>query len=333
MSQIFGVIAWPLGYLMEWIYLVVQNYGWTLVIFTLVTKILMFPLSVKQQKSTAKMSVYQPMMQEIQKKWANDKNRQQEEMMKFQQENNISMTGGCLPMLATMAVLFGLIEVIYKPLQYLFHFSADVVNAAMTAAGIIGPGKIANIAAQNDMMKAVAANPEKYMEFFGDKTDMIANFNFQFLGIDLSVIPELGFNLTIILPILSLVTMIAVQLITTKMSGQQMTGAMKWMPWIMSAMFATYGFQVPGGFSLYYTASNVFGFLQSFILKKMYDPEVMKVQFAEEVERKKQEKKKKKQVVIKTEAGVEEVKDATEAELARIRLAKAREMDAARYGD
>ena len=65
----------------------------------------------------------------------------------------------------------------------------------------------------------------------------------------------------------------------------------------------------------------------------MYDPEVMKVQFAEEVERKKQEKKKKKQVVIKTEAGVEEVKDVTEAELARIRLAKAREMDAARYGD
>ncbi|MEG2205200.1 MAG: YidC/Oxa1 family membrane protein insertase [Oscillospiraceae bacterium] len=331
MNGMFGFIAIPLGYLMEWIYLVVQNYGWTLIIFTLVTKLIMFPLSVKQQKSTAKMSVYQPMMMEIQKKWANDKQRQNEEMMKFQQENNVSMTGGCLPMAATMLLLFGLIEVIYSPLVYLFHFSKDVVAQAMTVANLTAAN--AGIAAQNSLMKAVSADPEKFMKFFGDKTMEIANFNFDFLGVDLSVIPKLGFNLTVIIPILSVVSMIAVQLITTKMSGQQMTGMMKWLPWIMSAMFVTYGFKVPGGFSLYYTASNVFGFLQSWVLKKMYDPEKMKADFAEEVEKRKQEKKKKKQVVVTTDTGVQEVKEVTEAELARIRLAKAREMDAERYGD
>lgn len=328
--SIFGFIALPLGYIMDWIYRLCQNYGVTLILFTLVMKLAMFPLSIKQQKSTAKMSAYQPMMQEIQKKWANDKQRQNEEMMKFQQEYNISMTGGCLPMLLSMVVMFGLIEVIYSPLVYLFHISKDLVAQAMTLGGIANT----SIAAQSELMNAVALNPDKFTALFGaDKVSAISSFNFQFFGIDLSQIPQFGFNLTIIIPILSIITMIAMQLATTKMSGQQMTGMMKYMPWIMSLMFVTYGFTVPGGFSLYYTASNILAFIQAVLLKKMYDPEVMKAQFQEEVERKKAEKKKKKQVVIKTETGEEQVKDVTEAELARIRLARARELDAQRYGD
>ncbi|MEG0340225.1 MAG: YidC/Oxa1 family membrane protein insertase [Oscillospiraceae bacterium] len=330
MFSMFGFIAVPLGYIMDWIYMVVQNYGVTLIIFTIVTKLAMFPLSIKQQKSTAKMSAYQPMMQEIQKKWANDKQRQNEELMKFQQEYNISMSGGCLPMLVTMVVMFGLIEVIYSPLVYLFHIGKDVVAQAITLGGITNT----SIAAQSELMNMIALNNEKFIPLLGaDKVAAISNFNFNFFGIDLSQIPQLGFNLTIIIPILSIVTMIAMQLATTKMSGQQMTGMMKYLPWIMSLMFVTYGFQVPGGFSLYYTASNILSFIQAVLLKKMYDPDVMKVQFAEEVERKKAEKKKKKQVVVKTADGEEQVKDVTEAELARMRLARAREMDAQRYDD
>lgn len=330
MFAMFGFIALPLGYVMDWIYQLCQNYGLTLIIFTLVTKLAMFPLSIKQQKSTAKMSVYQPMMQEIQKKWANDKQKQNEEMMKFQQENNISMTGGCLPMLVSMVVMFGLIEVIYSPLVYLFHISKDVVASAMSLGGIANT----SIAAQSELMNAIALTPDKFTALLGaDKVGAISNFNFQFFGIDLSQIPTFGFNITIIIPVLSIVTMIAMQLATTKMSGQQMTGMMKYMPWIMSLMFVTYGFTVPGGFSLYYTASNIFAFIQAVLLKKIYDPEVMKVQFQEDVERRKAEKKQKKQVVIKTATGEEQVKDVTEAELARMRLARAREMDAERYGD
>ncbi|MEG0178092.1 MAG: YidC/Oxa1 family membrane protein insertase [Oscillospiraceae bacterium] len=330
MFSMFGFIAVPLGYIMDWIYMVVQNYGVTLIIFTIVTKLAMFPLSIKQQKSTAKMSAYQPMMQEIQKKWANDKQRQNEELMKFQQEYNISMSGGCLPMLVTMVVMFGLIEVIYSPLVYLFHIGKDVVAQAITLGGITNT----SIAAQSELMNMIALNNEKFIPLLGaDKVAAISNFNFNFFGIDLSQIPQLGFNLTIIIPILSIVTMIAMQLATTKMSGQQMTGMMKYLPWIMSLMFVTYGFQVPGGFSLYYTASNILSFIQAVLLKKMYDPDVMKAQFAEEVERKKAEKKKKKQVVVKTADGEEQVKDVTEAELARMRLARAREMDAQRYDD
>ena len=123
-----GFLAPLLGIIMEWIYKLIPSYGWTLIIFTLLTKILMFPLSVKQQKSTARMSAYQPMMQEIQKKWANDKNRQQEELMKFQQETGMSMTAGCLPMAVNFLVLFGLIEVVYRPLQYILRVPKELIE-------------------------------------------------------------------------------------------------------------------------------------------------------------------------------------------------------------
>ncbi len=335
-----GFLAPLLGIIMEWIYKLIPSYGWTLIIFTLLTKILVFPLSVKQQKSTARMSAYQPMMQEIQKKWANDKNRQQEELMKFQQETGMSMTAGCLPMAVNFLVLFGLIEVVYRPLQYILRVPKELIDKAVELANsALGMNLMANnFTVQNDIINAVKSSPDVFSSVFSaDQIASISDFNFMFLGIDLSRVPHFAFDaaslMLMIIPILSVVTMILSQIITMKMSGQEMQGAMKWMPWIMSLMFVYFGFTVPVGFSLYYTASNVVMLVQSIILKKMYDPEEMKKQVQAEIEAKRAEKKKKKQVKVTTDDGREQVKEVSEAELARIRLARARELDEERYKD
>ena len=316
-----GFLAPLLGIIMEWIYKLIPSYGWTLIIFTLLTKILMFPLSVKQQKSTARMSAYQPMMQEIQKKWANDKNRQQEELMKFQQETGMSMTAGCLPMAVNFLVLFGLIEVVYRPLQYILRVPKELIDKAVELANsALGMNLMANnFTVQNDIINAVKSSPDVFSSVFSaDQIASISDFNFMFLGIDLSRVPHFAFDaaslMLMIIPILSVVTMILSQIITMKMSGQEMQGAMKWMPWIMSLMF-------------------VVMLVQSIILKKMYDPEEMKKQVQAEIEAKRAEKKKKKQVKVTTDDGREQVKEVSEAELARIRLARARELDEERYKD
>ena len=115
--QFLGFLGGPLGYVMEFIYkFIVSDYGLSLVLFTIVLRVLMFPLRIKQQKSTAKMSAYQPMILEIQKKYAKDKNKQQEELMKLQEEYGYSPTAGCLPMVLNFVVIFGIIEVVYRPL-------------------------------------------------------------------------------------------------------------------------------------------------------------------------------------------------------------------------
>lgn len=327
----FSFIAIPLGYVMEFIYNFCQNYGLALILFTIVLKVAMFPLAVKQQKSMAKMSAYQPMMQEIQKKYAKDKMKQNEEMMRLQQDYGFSPTAGCLPMALNFVIMFGIIDVVYKPLTYILHVSDQVVNAMMQAANIAANE---GFRAQSLLISMVQENPATFSKVVSpDVLEGIQNFNFMFFGIDLSKIPTLGFNMLVIIPILSVATMILSQIVMTKASGQEMQGSMKYMPWMMSLMFVYFGFTVPVAFSLYYTVSNLLMIIQSLVTKKIYDPEKMKEQLKQEIEAKRAEKKAKKTVTVTTDEGKEEKKQVSEAQLASIRLQLAREQDALRYAD
>ena len=260
-----GFLAPIFGIVMEWIYRLIPNYGWTLIIFTLLTKILMFPLSVKQQKSTARMAAYNPMIQEIQKKWANDKQRQQEELMKLQEETGMSMTAGCWPMILNMLILFGIIQVVYRPLQYILRIPSDLITQAVEYANeSLGMSLVAtHYTVQNTIINIVKETPNAFASIFSaEQIVSISAFNFQFFGLDLSRVPHVGLDSTVftvdnlllmIIPVLSGVTMILSQMIVTKMSGQDMQGQnqMKLMMWFMSIMFVWIGFTIPVGFSLY----------------------------------------------------------------------------------
>ena len=334
--QVLGFLAIIFGPIMEWIYRFIPNYGWALIVFTLLVNLVLLPLRIKQQKSTARMSAFQPKMQEIQKKDAKDKNRQQEELMKFQQEYGFSMTAGCMPMALNFLFIFGIIEVVYRPLQYILGVSQDVIAQMVEIANsTLGESLIAtDYRVQSALINLVKSNGEAFSSVLGDKLADVQNFQMMFFGIDLGQTPLSSWpSIAIIIPILSVVTMIIVQVITMKMSGQEMSGSMKALPWIMSIMFGYIAFTIPTGFSLYYTVSNIASFIQSLIAKRIYDPEKVKAQVEAEIEAKRAEKKKKKQVKIKSESGETVMKEVSEAELARIRLARARAIDEERYKD
>lgn len=334
--QVLGFLAIIFGPIMEWIYRFIPNYGWALIVFTLLVNLVLLPLRIKQQKSTARMSAFQPKMQEIQKKYAKDKNRQQEELMKFQQEYGFSMTAGCMPMALNFLFIFGIIEVVYRPLQYILGVSQDVIAQMVEIANsTLGESLIAtDYRVQSALINLVKSNGEAFSSVLGDKLADVQNFQMMFFGIDLGQTPLSSWpSIAIIIPILSVVTMIIVQVITMKMSGQEMSGSMKALPWIMSIMFGYIAFTIPTGFSLYYTVSNIASFIQSLIAKRIYDPEKVKAQVEAEIEAQRAEKKKKKQVKIKSESGETVMKEVSEAELARIRLARARAIDEERYKD
>ena len=334
--QVLGFLAIIFGPIMEWIYRFIPNYGWALIVLTLLVNLVLLPLRIKQQKSTARMSAFQPKMQEIQKKYAKDKNRQQEELMKFQQEYGFSMTAGCMPMALNFLFIFGIIEVVYRPLQYILGVSQDVIAQMVEIANsTLGESLIAtDYRVQSALINLVKSNGEAFSSVLGDKLADVQNFQMMFFGIDLGQTPLSSWpSIAIIIPILSVVTMIIVQVITMKMSGQEMSGSMKALPWIMSIMFGYIAFTIPTGFSLYYTVSNIASFIQSLIAKRIYDPEKVKAQVEAEIEAKRAEKKKKKQVKIKSESGETVMKEVSEAELARIRLARARAIDEERYKD
>lgn len=87
------------------------SFGVTIILFTLLARLCLLPLSLKQTKSTAKMSAVQPELKKIQDKYKNDPQRQQTEMMKLYKENDISPLGGCLPMLIQFPIIIALFYV------------------------------------------------------------------------------------------------------------------------------------------------------------------------------------------------------------------------------
>ncbi len=130
-------------------YMLVQNVGWAIILFTLIVRAAMFPLNLKQQKNTAISQLYMPKVREIQTKYKSNPQKQQEELMKLQKEG-YNPTGGCLPMVLTFVILFGVIDVVYKPMTHMERFSGETITAVVTSAKKV------------DIAQTLLANPDDY---------------------------------------------------------------------------------------------------------------------------------------------------------------------------
>lgn len=330
--QIFYFLAIILGPLVKLLYTFIGNYAGTMIVATILIKLAMFPLSLHQQKSTAKMSVFQPLMNEIQQKYKNDPQKQQEELLRLQQEHGFNPMAGCLPMLLTMLVLFGFLGVVYYPVQYIFGVPADAIQTACESLGIAS----ANTATmQTALIQAIHNGAVIDPSIISaDIVTEIQNFNTMFFGMDMCDIP--GFHLTpiAVFPAVAAITMIVSYIVTQKLSGMggQMQGSMKVMMWVMNLMFVSFCFNAPVGFSLYYGVSNIFQMGQSFVMYRIYSPEKFKAQYEAELAAKRAERKKKHTVTVE-ENGKTVTKEVNLAEANRLRLELARQREAELYKD
>lgn len=124
----FSLFATPLGWLMKGCYKLIGNYGLALLLFTFITRLLMLPLSIKQQKSTARMSMIAPELEKLKKKYAKNQQKLNEETMALYQKEGINPMASCLPMLISMLILFSMIPVIYGPLTYVSDIDKDSIE-------------------------------------------------------------------------------------------------------------------------------------------------------------------------------------------------------------
>ena len=335
----FYILSGPLGYVMEWIYKLLPSYGWDIIIFTLLINIVKIPLQLSQQKSMAKMSAFQPMMMEIQTKYKDKPEKQQEEMLKLQQDYGYNPTAGCVPMLLNFLVMFGVIGVVYNPLERIFHISAAALTAAGEALTASGVAFTAITRDTNIIAQVVAGNGGVLGCFSAEQIATITEFSqhMNFLGIDLTRIPKLGLSLDIVLPLLSVITMLLSTHISMKASGQQMQGSMKLTMYMMPLMYVFFCFTVPCAFSLYYVISNIVMTVQTQVMRKIYDPEKMKEQVKAEIaSRKKEEKRGVKSTTIKVQdekTGEVVEKNISASEMNKRRLEYARQLDEERYKD
>ncbi len=348
-----GILGTPLGYIMYWIFKLINSYGWSLILFVVLTKLLLLPLSAKQQKNTARMAAFQPKLKALEKKCGKDKQKYQQEMMKLYEQEGMSPTAGCLPMLIQFALLFGIIDVIYNPLKHLLKVPAQYITEA---------GKLIGKSARASQLQIIAdvqanTNIKLNAVFPDDILDRILNFDMHFAGIDFGTVPTFGFNLLVLIPILSGVTALITTLITMKQqerNGQTMQAAMKYMMYFTPLMSVWIGFTLPAGVGVYWIVSNIVQIVITLILGRIYTPEKLANMTDKNSEKTKEKMRRKREKLeaynkmmeakgkapksldadlskkAKPELDENSVKD---KELAKLRLAEARKKMAEKYGD
>ena len=114
-----GIIAKPLGWLMTWLYGMIGNYALVIIIITTVVKFALYPVYKNQILTTANMADMQPKIQEIQRKYANDKETMNQKLAEFYQEENYNPAKGCMPMIIQMVVIMALFAVLRNPMTYI----------------------------------------------------------------------------------------------------------------------------------------------------------------------------------------------------------------------
>ncbi|MBQ2696985.1 MAG: membrane protein insertase YidC [Clostridia bacterium] len=300
---ILDIINIPFGYLFKYIYMLFQNYGWTIIIFTIVTKAVLLPLTIKQQKSMAKMQALQPKMQELQKKYQYDKDKLNQETMKLYQNAGVNPMGGCLPLLIQFPLLIALYNIIRCPLDYVIQLGKHGLPTISEVHGVLT--SLGSTVAASDQI-GIASEMNKYA------TELQAafpnahflNINFTSFGLNFSAIPSIStFNWLLIIPVLAAVSTFLVSYLTNKMNKQPSSnqaegaaGSMQMMNYIFPVMTFFFSITLPAGLGLYWTVSNIFQIVQQYAIKYVFpqaQPEVQAHKHFREREAEKAERRKK----------------------------------------
>ena len=351
MQFIMKIFGWPLGFIMLGCYMLTgNNYALAITIFTIVTKLALLPLSIKQQKEQAKMAVFQPKLKRIQEKYGNNKERYNEEIQKLYTEEGYNPMSGCLPSLIQFPILFGVIDVVYKPIYHIFRVSNAVINEMMEVASAAGHVfESHSYYNQIKLLKVIQEETEIFAAFDQEIIEKIAEFDMTLFGLDLGVVPQFsltyegGFNWYLVLPILCGLFQFAMTIYMQKSNpnASQGGGAMNIMLYTMPLMSVYIGFVVPAAAGFYWTLSAVVQFIQSFCFNIFLNPKDLAAKAEAEAEAAKEAKRQKrveareklKELQKEKNAKYAQNDDPSQKELNKKKLAEARKRAAEKYGE
>lgn len=322
--DIWQILMTPFSWLLKLFCQVFDSYGIALFLFTVVVKIILFPLNLKGKKSTIKMNVMNGQLQEIQKRCGNDKERYNQEVQRFYAENNVNPMGGCGWQLIPIAVLYPLYAIIRRPLKYMMWLTEDAVREVAKAVGWAAKqGSEFTASGYNELMLASMMNSgnleaaKSAVTATGIAATSMFVVNFDFFGIDLSLIPKLDFwadgiswdsvglfLLPIVSALLSLVTMFVTQK-TNQMNRDQQAPKMNWSMMLLSPVLSLWiGFTMPAGLCIYWIANSLLGMVQEVIcgglLRKDY--EAAQKEMAEQAAKAKEAEKERRRIAAEKKA-------------------------------
>lgn len=277
MMGIFNFFGSILGYLLWFLYTIFKNYGVAIILFTIILKAALFPMSLKQQKSMASQAKLAEKQKELQKKYGNNKQKYNDELMKLYEKEGVNPSSGCLTTLLPFPIMLGIYYSVIMPLTNTLHIASDAVQKAtdyiskipgMVSAGVYTEMQIVrNFDALKENLEFSPADVEK-IEFFCK--------GFKFAGLDLLATPKGSEFLSFlwIIPVLSLVTSFAYQFYMSyyqkKTTGQKQPGCMTATMYIFPLISVYWAYSMPAAVGFYWVISSVTSFIQSLITNKYF---------------------------------------------------------------
>lgn len=277
MAHLFGVlIVRPFGIILMLIYNLVQSYGLAVILFALLAQILLLPLGYKSKKGMRKMTAVQGQMQELQKRYANNKVKLNEEMQKLYEKEHINPMSGCLPTLIQFPILMGLYYAVQKPLTFMIGLGDSDIGMLASKVGVEMTQQNATTVqltiaqALNQFVDSTGHFATEITSLSTNIADFLVPINFDFLGLDLSLTPQFKEpSILWLIPILSGITAFLSSYIMQKMQGNAVQGQMKTMMYLMPLMSVYFGFLFPASIGVYWVARNVLMMLQELILTRI----------------------------------------------------------------
>ena len=283
-----NLITIPFAALLRWMYSITGSYGVSIILFSLILKLILLPFQMKSKRSMVRMGRLNDRMQELQKQYAKNQQKYQEELAKLYQEEGVNPMSGCLWSLLPLFVLLPLYQIVYRPMTHFMRLGDDVIEVVRSAATAIGYDPNAGSAAyeQIRLTEFVSRN----WDSMKSAADGLINVNFNFLGVNLSAAPNSVFgNFTfsvaaiglLMIPILAAASQLLTSFAISKSNGQTQQGSMMAMNLIMPLFSLMWCFSMPAAMGIYWIANSVFIMIQEILLGKFYNKKIT----AEEEER------------------------------------------------
>ena len=279
------------GFILNFINDFVGNYGLAIILFTLLIKLIMLPLSIKQQRTMKKSAKLQEQIKVLQFKYKNDPEKLNREMMDLYKKENMSPFSGCLSTIVQFILLISIFYMVRFPLTYMERIDKTQIDTYVQQMKDDGK-EVSQAYSEIDVVRELDYLKEKFPE---DENLTKINLNMQFCGLDLSKIPQqnLGDWTVYIIPVLYIISTFISMRITTAMQNSskkkkddviditenkeeernEMEDAMaqsnKMMSWMMPIMSVSISLVAPLGLALYWLVNNILMIGERLILDKV----------------------------------------------------------------
>lgn len=279
-NSIFNLINVPLGFILDWISrLFGGNFAASVFLFTLIINIVMIPLSIKSQKSAVQQTRIKPKLDALKAKYGDDRQKYSMAMQELYQKENVSMSGGCLPMLIRFPIMISIYYLIRNPLQYIAHVSTDVINSAGKQMVSMGLAKEADLVANGQIM--LLNNAEKLG--VPEISDAASQLNFNFFGIDLTKTPKFSMDIihnidvTWIIPVLAFAAAMLTSIISLRIQKKANPDApnMAFMMLSMPLISLFIAFGMPCAVGFYWACSSLIAGLIQAVVQVYYGPNMI----------------------------------------------------------